>query len=213
MMSYLAAAERAGDWLVSTAERGPDGWCWPGQPGVSAEIVAGVGWGTAGPVMFFVEAFRTTGDERWLAAASQGRRWMESHLDDCAGQWAGCGLLTGIGGWAVVLDELADAADDEAARELAGRVLETVAARASADGGSVDDGGTRHDGGPGRDGGSGHDGGLGRDGGPVHWHDLTEILWGTAGVGCLMLELGERYLGSRGLELAVGAGGSGRVLP
>ena len=193
-MSYLAAAERTGDWLVSTAERGPDGWSWPGQPGVSAEVVAGVGWGTAGPVMFFVEAFRTTGDERWLVAADQGRRWMENHLDDCAGRWAGCGLFTGIGGWAVVLDELADAADDEAARELAGRVLETVAAGASADGGS------------GRDGGTGRDHGSGRDGSPVHWHDLTEILWGTAGVGCLMLALGERYLGPRGLELAVGAG-------
>ena len=37
-------------------------------------------------------------------------------------------------------------------------------------------------------------------------HDLTEILWGTAGVGCLMLSLGEDYLGPAGLELAVRAG-------
>jgi lantibiotic modifying enzyme len=175
-MSYLTAAERAGDWLVSTAERGPDGWSWPDRPGVSAEVEAGVGWGTAGPAMFFVEAFRTTGDERWLAAAREGRRWMAAHLDECAQAWAGCGLFTGIGGWAVVLDELAAAADDEASRQLAGRVLETVATRAS-----VEDAG-------------------------VHWHDLTEILWGTAGVGCLMLTLGVKYLGTRALELAVGAG-------
>ncbi len=175
-MSYLEAAGRAGNWLVSAAERGRDGWCWPVRPGVSAEIEPGVGWGTAGPAMFFVEAFRTTGDERWLAAATEGRRWMAAHLGDYAGQWAGCGLFTGIGGWAVVLDELADAAGDEAARQLAGRVLEEVAARASADGGGV------------------------------HWHDLTEILWGTAGVGCLMLTLGADYLGSRALELAIGAG-------
>ena len=144
-MSYLTAAERAGDWLVSTAERGPDGWCWPDRPGVSAEVGPGVGWGTAGPAMFFVEAFRTTGDERWLAAAGEGRRWMAAHLDECAEAWAGCGLFTGIGGWAVVLDELAAAAHDEASRQLAGRVLETVATRAS-----VEDAG-------------------------VHWHDLTEI--------------------------------------
>ncbi len=179
-MSYLAAAERAGDWLVATARRDPDGWCWPVRPGVSAEVESGVGWGTAGPAMFFVEAFGTTGDERWLAAARQGRRWMAAHLGECAEAWAGCGLFTGIGGWAVVLDELADTADDEASRQLAGRVLEEVAARASAGGG------------PG--------------GGTVHWHDLTEILWGTAGVGCLMLTLGGKYLGPRALELAVGAG-------
>ncbi len=131
-MSYLTAAERAGEWLVSTAERGPDGWCWPVRPGVSAQVEPGVGWGTAGPAMFFVEAFRTTGDERWLAAAGEGRRWMAAHLGECAEAWAGCGLFTGIGGWAVVLDELAAAADDEAARRLAGRVLETVAAGALA---------------------------------------------------------------------------------
>jgi lantibiotic modifying enzyme len=175
-MTYLEAAERAGDWLVSTAERGSDGWCWPTQPGVSAEVVPGVGWGTAAPVLFFVEAFRTTGDERWLAAAQQGRRWMENHLDASADEEAGCGLFTGIGGWAVVLDEMAEVAGDEESRQLAGRVLETVAARASADGDLV------------------------------HWHDLTEILWGTAGVGCLLLALGPGYLGPRALDLAVRAG-------
>jgi lantibiotic modifying enzyme len=173
---YLAAAERTGDWLISTAERGPDGWCWPVQPGVSDEVGPGVGWGTAAPTLFFTEAFRTTGDERWRAAARQGVRWMDSHLEAMAGEWAGCGLFTGVGGWAVVLDELADAADDDEARELAGRVLAVVAARAS-----------------------GH-------GEQVQWHELTEILWGTAGIGCLMLTLGQRYLGPRAVDLAVGAG-------
>jgi lantibiotic modifying enzyme len=76
----------------------------------------------------------------------------------------------------VVLDELAAAAGDEQARDLAGRVLDAVAAGATAAG----------------------------DG--VHWHDLTEILWGTAGVGCLMLTLGQDYLGPAALELAVRAG-------
>ena len=175
-MSYCAAAEQVAGWLVSTAERGPQGWCWPLQPGVAPDVEHGLGWGAAGPVLFFVEAFRTTGDERWLAAATEGRRWMEAHLEGCLREWAGCGLFTGAGGWAVVLDELAAAAGDESARDLAGRVLEAVAAGASPAGGGV------------------------------HWHDLTEILWGTAGVGCLMLTLGEEYLGPAGLELAVRAG-------
>lgn len=175
-MSYLVAAERTGDWLLSTAERSPQGWYWPDRPGAPAEVIPGLGWGTAAPTMFFVEAFRTTGDERWLSAAREGTRWMENHLDASAAEWAGCGLFTGVGGWAVVLDELADAAGDEQASDLARRVLETVAARAS-----------------------------GTDG-RVHWHDLTEILWGTAGIGCLMLALGTDYLGPAAVELAVGAG-------
>ncbi len=175
-MGYLAAAERTGDWLLSTAERGPQGWFWPIRPGVSAEVEPGLGWGTGAPTMFFVEAFRTTGDERWLSAAREGTRWMEANLAAAVHEWAGCGLFTGVGGWAVVLHELAAAADDEQARNLAGRVLETVAARAS----STDDG--------------------------VHWHGLTEMVWGTAGIGCLMLTLGAGYLGPVALDLAVGAG-------
>ena len=116
-------------------------------------------------MLFFVEAFGTTGEERWLAAARAGTRWMEHHLGPAAEEWAGCGLLTGVGGWAVVLDELAAAGRDTRARALAGRVLETVAARAS------------------------------RTGDGVHWHDLTQMVWGTAGIGGLMLTLGPNYLG------------------
>jgi hypothetical protein len=103
--------------------------------------------------VFFVAAFRTTGDQRWLSAARAGAQWMEAHLDEAVAGWSGCGLLDGTGGWAVVLHELAVAADDERASRQAHRVLNTIAGRAT----EADDGG-------------------------VHWHDLTEICWGTAGV-------------------------------
>src|SRR5580704_4320297 len=175
-MEYLTAAERTGEWLLSVAERDPRGWSWPARPSVSDEVEPGLGWGTAAPALFFVEAFRTTGDERWLSAAQAGARWMDTHLDESVRQWAGCGLFTGVGGWAVVLHELAAAARDEQASGLARRVLETVAAHASIDG----------------------------DG--VHWHDLTEMVWGTAGIGCLMLTLGADYLGPAAVDLAARAG-------
>jgi lantibiotic modifying enzyme len=179
-MRYAEAAGQVGEWLSSTAQRAPDGWCWPVRPGVSLEVDPGLGWGTAAPTMFFVEAFRTTGEDRWLAAARQGSRWMSTQLDASMDLpvrpgWFGCGLYTGVGGWCVVLDELAAAGDEEAAA-LAARVLAEIAGRAT----EVDAG--------------------------VHWHDLTEIMWGTAGVGCLMLTLGTKYLGSAGTHLAVRAG-------
>jgi lantibiotic modifying enzyme len=173
---YLQAAERAGDWLLATAEKSPDGWFWPVQPGVSAEVDPGVAWGTAGPVLFFTEAFRTTRDDRWLAAARHGARWMRANLGPVGAQEEGCGLFTGVGGWAVILDELARAAGDEQARELARQALQTVVSRATVTGRGV------------------------------HWDDITEILWGTAGVGCLLLTLGAEYLGPQALELASGAG-------
>jgi lantibiotic modifying enzyme len=174
-MCYLAAAEQVGEWLLSTAVRSPDGWFWPAQPGLRDDVGPGLGWGTAAPTMFFVEAFRTTGDERWLTAAKGGSRWMAASLDTVTAE-AGCGLFTGIGGWAVTLHELASAADDGESRELAGRVMGTIAANAT----DADRG--------------------------AHWHDLTEILWGTAGIGCLLLALGPDYLGPEALDLATRAG-------
>jgi lantibiotic modifying enzyme len=179
-VSYLSAAEAVGQWLLATAERRPDGWCWPWQPGVRRDFAPGLGWGTAAPAMFFAEAFAATGDERWLAAAMGGSRWMAANLDAVAEAEAGCGLFTGIGGWAVVLDEIARMAGDEeaaAASVLAGRVLRKIEGKASV-----------------------------APGGGVQWHDLTEILWGTAGIGCLLLTTGPAYLGDRALELATGAG-------
>jgi lantibiotic modifying enzyme len=175
-MPYLAAAEQAGRWLLSTAEQRDSGWVWPWQPGVSAEFAPGVGWGTAGPAMFFAEAFATTGEERWLNAVRQSSRWMAANLEVTAAAQMGCGLFTGIGGWAVALDVAASAAADEELADLTGRVLRTVAARAAVTAGGA------------------------------HWDQVTEILWGTAGVGCLLLTLGPKYLGPAALDLAAGAG-------
>jgi hypothetical protein len=169
--------------LLATAQRNEEGWCWAVQPGISSEVDPGLGWGTAAPTLFFVESYRTTGEERWLVAAQEASGWITARVDATAERWTGpdlciggCGLFTGIGGWAVVLDELAHAAGDERARILAGRVLGAIAARAT----PVDGG--------------------------VHWHDLTEIAWGTAGIGCLMLTLGAEYLGPSAVELAVRSG-------
>jgi len=107
---------------------------------------------------------------------------MSASLDTHVAAEAGCGLFTGIGGWAVVLHELANAAADEESRDLAGRVMRVIAASAT-DAGHA--GHTEHG---------------------VQWHDLTEILWGTAGIGCLLLTLGPEYLGPAALDLATRAG-------
>jgi hypothetical protein len=176
-VSCLAAAERTGEWLIAAADQRPDGWCWPAQPGATDEFAPGIGWGTAGPVMFFAEAFATTGNQRWLDAARQGARWMAANLDAVAAEWAGCGLFTGIGGWAVALDLLAErTGGDHEFTSLAERVIGKVIASAS------------------------------RTANGANWGEITEILWGTAGIGCLLLTLGPRYAGPPALALAASAG-------
>jgi len=175
-VNYLQAAEGVGAWLLATAQREKQGWWWPVQPGVSDEGSAGLGWGTAGPVLFFVEAYRTTGEDRWLAAAREGARLMAHTLDEATRNWAGCGLFTGVGGWAFVLDELAAASDDRAIAAQSRTVFEAIAGQFE----PADHGG--------------------------HWHGLTEILWGTAGIGSLLLGPGGRHLGDRSLDLATRGG-------
>ncbi len=179
-MTYLGAAEQVGGWLLATAHRGADGWTWDRRPGVEQTGVdAGVGWGTAGPTLFFVEAYRTTGERRWLEAARAGTAWMGANLApsvELADEDAGCGLFTGVGGWVVALDALADATGEAQDRDQARTVLAAIAAHAT----TVPAG--------------------------VHWHELTEVLWGTAGIGCLMLSHGPPLLGAQAVDLAVGAG-------
>jgi lantibiotic modifying enzyme len=181
-MGYLESADQVGAWLLHAAHRQPEGWTWPVRPTVGRESGTGIWGGMAGPTLFFVEAYRTTGEEKWLEAARHGSRWMESHLDDALAGWAGCGLFTGVGGWAHELSVLARASDDDAADRQAARVLEAIMAAAD-----VEDG-------------------------RVSWHGLSEILWGTSGIGCLLLSLGRgrvgdrERVGDRALELAAGAG-------
>lgn len=174
--AYKAGADQVGEWLLATAQRGPGGWSWAAQPEVSEETNASLYDGIAGPALFFVEAYRTDGDARWLEPARGAATWMARHLEEALAEWAGCGLFTGIGGWALALHELALASGDDQARQQAGTVVRAVMDRAvEAERG-------------------------------VHWHDLTEILWGTAGIGCMLLVVGRDYEGDRALELAARAG-------
>jgi lantibiotic modifying enzyme len=146
------------------------------RPTVSTAGENGLWGGMAGPTMFFVEAYRTTGEAKWLEAASQGARWMDHHLDRAAAGWAGFGLFTGVGGWALVLDELAGSSGDEEFAKQSGRAIGTVLDAAELHGAAA------------------------------NWHGLSEILWGTAGIGCLLLTVGRDRVGDRALDFATQAG-------
>ena len=88
----------------------------------------------------------------------------------------GCGLFTGVGGWAVVLHELAGAARDDARHGWPGGCSRSVAAHARSTG----------------------------DG--VHWHDLTEMVWGTAGIGASCWRWAPITSAQPRVDLAVRAG-------
>ena len=173
---YKPAADLVGGWLLENAMREGEEIWWPARPGVSLEADGSLYGGIAGPALFFIEAYRTDGDERWLEPVRGTATWMARHFNETSSGWAGCGLFTGIGGWAVVLHELASATGDAEARRQAAAVVDTILAGAAK---SVDG---------------------------ANWHEFTEIIWGTAGIGCLLLAIGRSYAGDRSMELAMQAG-------
>lgn len=175
-MDYLGAAEQTAAWLQHTARRDASGWWWPYAAEEPNEPSPGLGWGVPGPMLFFVEMGKTTGDRSWLEPAGHGLGWMEANLEEYIAEQFGCGLLSGVGGWALVAQLVAEVDDHDRARGVARRVLEAVAREATI----TDDG--------------------------VHWRGVTEILWGTAGIGCLLLAIGAEHLGDQALDLATGAG-------
>jgi hypothetical protein len=75
-VDYLEAANEVGNWLLETAHHRSRGWTWPVRPTVSQIGDVGLYGGMAGPTLFFVEAYRTTGELKWLDGARQGTQWM-----------------------------------------------------------------------------------------------------------------------------------------
>jgi lantibiotic modifying enzyme len=45
-----------------------------------------------------------------------------------------------------------------------------------------------------------------QSGSGVNWSETTEVLWGTAGIGFMLISIGERAIGRRAVDLAVQAG-------
>ena len=176
MSGYLEAARHVEKWLLATAVREPEGWWWPEHPEKEAPVDPSVGWGTGGPAVFMVEMERTAPGGAAREGADQAYSWMRHHLVEMSEFWAGCGLMTGVGGWAVFAEELAAVTGSDGYRELASAVFGQLVEKATPDGAGV------------------------------HWHGYTEILWGTAGIGCLLLSHGGRYLGDDALVMAARAG-------
>lgn len=86
------------------------------------------------------------------------------------------GLFTGAAGIAVVVNELYRATGDDRYHDDIVTTFERLRERA-----------------------------IEADGG-VNWRETTEILWGTAGIGCALLTIGAEHVGDGAVELAVRAG-------
>ena len=173
---YREAVDGTARWIERTAYEHEDGsLTWSSYPDSKADYVQDdLGWGGFGPVLFLADLYRSTSDAHLLELAERGAAHMRDAIATAPPN-AECGLFKGLGGAAVVFDELYRATGDH-------RYVDDVVATFDyvRDRSSVADSG-------------------------VHWDETTEILWGTAGIGCLMLDIAP-HVGADATELAARAG-------
>jgi lantibiotic modifying enzyme len=98
---YLRTAREAAQWLESTAISTDKGVVWPTNPTDPKSINTSLYYGTPGPILFFLEAYRYTKNERYLTDARKG----SDELLDSMEKEQSTGLYEGLAGIGFALGE------------------------------------------------------------------------------------------------------------
>jgi len=128
---YRAAALATAKFLAACAHKGAGGIVWPVDPDRPSWTATNLYRGSAGVVLFFLRAYRSTGEAKFLELARRGGDALVASLDrelteDTAG------LYTGVAGIGFVLAELHAATGDgkyKAAAERCVTLLDAAARR------------------------------------------------------------------------------------
>jgi len=110
---YLAAAEQAAAWIRASEIRAPEGLSWPAVPGDPASVALNLYSGTPGIVLFFLQAYDSTGREDYLNDARDGADLLLSKMSGVDG----AGLYEGLSGIAFALEETYRASGDTKYRQ------------------------------------------------------------------------------------------------
>jgi lantibiotic modifying enzyme len=106
---YLAAAEQAAAWIRASAVETPQGRAWPAVPSEPGSVSFDLYSGVPGVVLFFVQAFHTTGNASYLGEARKGGDLLLAALPTVQGS----GLYAGLSGVSFALEEAYKATKDE----------------------------------------------------------------------------------------------------
>src|SRR5215510_15190830 len=122
----LLAARNAAKWLDSTAVRTNAGSVWPSDPRDSKSVNTTLYAGTPGPVLFFLELYRYTGEQKYLKSARSGADALLNAIQS----EEGTGLYEGIAGIGFTLGEAYLITHDAKYREGVLRCVELLRQRA-----------------------------------------------------------------------------------
>ncbi len=106
---YLEAALQAARWIRASAVQTGKGTTWPAVPENGKSINNTLYSGTPGVVLFFLEAYHSTGDKTFLDDARSGADYLLATLEEEKAP----GLYVGISGIGFVLEEMFKATRDK----------------------------------------------------------------------------------------------------
>lgn len=124
---YHQAALEAARWIGSSAIQTERGTVWPSDPRDAGSVNATLYAGTPGVILFFIETYRSTGDQAFLKDARAG-------ADHLLATFAGekeCGLYVGIAGIGFALTETFTATGDAKYRQGALQCARLLGERAT----------------------------------------------------------------------------------
>jgi lantibiotic modifying enzyme len=131
---YLDAAKRAAAWIRSSGIRTPEGLSWPAVPSDPGAVSFDLYSGVPGVVLFFVQAFFSTGDASYLADARGGGDLLLATM----GGVEATGLYEGLAGIGFALEETFKATKDETYRRGFLGTLDRIGSSAAAAGSGVE---------------------------------------------------------------------------
>ncbi len=117
---YLDAALEAARWLRTSAFQTEVGTTWPAVPGNEESINNTLYSGTPGVVLFFLEAYYSTGEKSFLTGARAGADYLLATLE----KEKTAGLYVGVSGIGFALQEVFKATQDEKYDEGVRRCLQ-----------------------------------------------------------------------------------------
>ncbi len=117
---YVEAAFEAARWIRASAVQTGQGTTWPAVPEDKKSINNTLYSGTPGVVLFFLEAYYSTGDQSFLDDARSGADYLLATLEEEKAP----GLYVGVSGIGFVLEETFKATGDKKYRKGVERCLE-----------------------------------------------------------------------------------------
>lgn len=131
---YHHAALEAARWIRSSAVQTERGIVWPSDPRDAGSINSTLYAGTPGVILFFIEAYRSTGDQLFLKDARAGA----DHLLATFAAEKECGLYVGIAGIGFALTETFKATGDAKYRQGALQCARLLGERAKRIGNGIE---------------------------------------------------------------------------